>query len=109
MRTVPVFLLAIAALTVAGLAGAAGQTRVVAAFYPLAWAAQTIGGNAVAVENLTPSGAEPHDIELTPRQAGDLLQADVVLYVSHGYQPAVERALGNARGTKVDALARVRI
>lgn len=112
MRTVPVLIVAVAALAVASLAGgarAADQKRVVAAFYPLAWAAQTIGGGAVRVENLTPSGAEPHDVELSPRQAGDLLQADVVLYLSHGFQPAVEQALGNARGTKVDALAGVRI
>src|SRR4051812_2662956 len=104
MRTVPVLLALVAALCLAGTAGA-GTTNVVAAFYPLAWAAESIGGSSVHVDNLTPAGSEPHDIELTPRQAGELLQADVVLYLSHGFQPAVERTVADAKGTKVDALA----
>jgi zinc transport system substrate-binding protein len=106
MRTIPALLAAAAAaLTVAACATAANTTNVVAAFYPLAWAAQSIGGNAVHVENLTPAGSEPHDIELTPRQAGEIQQANVVLYLSHGFQPAVEQALGNAKGTKLDILS----
>jgi zinc transport system substrate-binding protein len=32
-------------------------------------------------------------------------RADVVLYLSHGFQPAVEQALGQADGKKVDALS----
>src|SRR5581483_4121795 len=52
-----------------------------------------------------PPGAEPHDVELTPKQVGRLEQADVVLYLSHGFQPAVERAAGDAGGTRVDVLA----
>lgn len=83
--------------------GGSGQS-VVASFYPLAWAAQKIGGSSVDVQNLTPAGAEPHDIELTPREVGALQQARVVLYLSHGFQPAVEEAVRNASGTKVDAL-----
>jgi zinc transport system substrate-binding protein len=39
---------------------------VVAAFYPLAFAAERVGGPSVQVSNLTPAGAEPHDLELTP-------------------------------------------
>jgi zinc transport system substrate-binding protein len=83
----------------------AGQTSVVTAFYPLAYAAGVIGGSSVSVENLTPPGAEPHDIELTPRQVGRLQQASVVLYLSHGFQPAVEQAVRDAAGKKIDVLA----
>src|SRR6266545_6865332 len=38
-----------------------GRRDVVAAFYPLAFAAEQIGGKSVDVANLTPAGAEPHD------------------------------------------------
>jgi zinc transport system substrate-binding protein len=41
-----------------------GQTTVIAAFYPLAFAAERIGGTRVHVENLTPPGAEPHGSRL---------------------------------------------
>jgi zinc transport system substrate-binding protein len=85
--------------------GAKGRTSVVAAFYPLAYAAEQVGGSKVNVHNLTPPGAEPHDIELTPGDVGRLQQADVVLYLSHGFQPAVEQAVAGARGKRVDVLA----
>jgi zinc transport system substrate-binding protein len=107
MRIVPVSLVAVALLA-AGCAGSGatkGQRTVVAAFYPLAFAAAAIGGTKVHVENLTPPGAEPHDVELSPRAVGRLQQADVVLYLSHGFQPAVEDAAREAQGTRLDALA----
>ena len=106
MRIVPVSLAAVA-LVAAGCAGSGatkGQRSVVAAFYPLAFAAAAIGGSKVHVENLTPPGAEPHDVELSPRTVGRLQQADLVLYLSHRFQPAVEDAVEGARGTRLDAL-----
>jgi zinc transport system substrate-binding protein len=78
---------------------------VVAAFYPLAYAAEQIGGPTVDVDNLTPPGAEPHDLELTPRQVAKIQDASVVLYLSHGFQPAVSKAVQQAKGTKLDILA----
>jgi zinc transport system substrate-binding protein len=82
-----------------------GRKSVAAAFYPLAYAADLIGGSSVDVQNLTPPGAEPHDLELTPREVARIQQADVVLYLSHGFQPAVSKAVEQARGQKVDVLA----
>jgi zinc transport system substrate-binding protein len=76
-----------------------------AAFYPLAYAAERIGGPAFDVQNLTPPGAEPHDLELTPRAVARIQEASVVLYLSHGFQPAVSKAVEQARGKKVDILA----
>src|SRR5690348_2647733 len=84
--------------------GAGGGRRVVAAFYPLAFAAEQVGAPGLHVENLTPPGAEPHDIELTPRQVADVQRAALVLYLSHGFQPAVQDAVDGARGTRIDAL-----
>jgi zinc transport system substrate-binding protein len=82
-----------------------GRKTVVAAFYPLAYAAQQVGGAAYDVVNLTPPGAEPHDLELTPRAVGRIESADVVLYLSHGFQPAVSKAVDQASGTTVDVLS----
>lgn len=84
--------------------GASGRRSVIAAFYPLAYAAAQVGGASVHVRNLTPAGAEPHDIELTPRDVADVQKADVVLYLSHDFQPAVQEAVGGARGERVDVL-----
>src|ERR671930_1994757 len=106
MRMIPVFLAVGAVAAGCGAAsGAKDKTSVVAAFYPLAFVAEQIGGPSVAVHNLTPPGAEPHDIELTPGDVGRLQQADVVLYLSHGFQPAVEQAARGTGGKRVDVLA----
>ena len=59
----------------------------------------------VHVQNLTPAGAEPHDIELTPRQVADIQRAAVVLYLSHDFQPAVQEAVRDAKGKRVDVLS----
>jgi zinc transport system substrate-binding protein len=69
-----------------------GTLRVVAAFYPLAYAAQQVLGDAATVSVLAPPGVEPHDIELTPQQAGEVADADLVLYIP-GFQPALDAAL----------------
>jgi zinc transport system substrate-binding protein len=85
--------------------GRGDDTRsVVAAFYPLAFAAEQVGGGAVDVTNLTPPGAEPHDVELSARAVEGIRSADVVLYLGRGFQPAVERAVEGADGTTVDLL-----
>jgi zinc transport system substrate-binding protein len=78
---------------------------VVAAFYPLAYAAERLGGPGFDVTNLTPPGAEPHDLELTPQEVARIQEASIVLYLSHGFQPAVSKAVEQAHGTKVDILA----
>ena len=85
--------------------GNGGRRTVVAAFYPLAYAADQIGGPSFDIHNLTPPGAEPHDLELTPREVARIQQAGVVLYLSHGFQPAVSKAVADARGIRVDVLA----
>jgi zinc transport system substrate-binding protein len=110
MRIVPVMLLALALVSGCGAsAGAKGKQTVVTAFYPLAFAGERLGGQKVDVENLTPPGAEPHDIELTPGDVARIQKADVVLYLSHGFQPAVEQAIGGARGKRLDVLAGIRL
>jgi zinc transport system substrate-binding protein len=85
-------------------AGNGGRLQVVAGFYPLAQAATKVGGGRVEVRNLTPPGVEPHDLELTPDAIAAIQSADVVLYLGHGFAPAVQQAVADARGVKVDLL-----
>jgi zinc transport system substrate-binding protein len=87
-----------------GSSGNAGRLKVVAGFYPLAEAASRVGGHLVDVGNLTPPGVEPHDLELTPDQIADIQRADVVLYLGHGFAPAVERGVAGANGVTLDLL-----
>src|SRR4026208_693875 len=70
----------------------AGRVHVVAAFYPLAWAAGQVAGPDAEIEDLTTPGVEPHDLELTVRQTAALSAADVVLY-EKGFQPSVDSAV----------------
>jgi zinc transport system substrate-binding protein len=102
MRMILVWLLVLFAL--AGCASAGSSSDVVAAFYPLAFAAQTVGGPGLHVRNLTPAGAEPHDIELTPKDVAAVQKARLVIYVSHDFQPAVEEAVQQAHGVRLDAV-----
>lgn len=75
---------------------------VVASFYPLAFVAEQVGGTEVHVENLTAPGVESHDLELTARQVGELVGADLVVY-QKGFQPAVDEAVEqNASGPVVE-------
>jgi zinc transport system substrate-binding protein len=81
-----------------------GKLSVVASFYPLAAAAQTVGGSQVVVTDLTPPGVEPHDLELAPDDLEAISTADLVVYLGGGFQPAVEDAVHDAQGVALDAL-----
>ena len=88
-----------------GSAAEVDRVSVVASFYPLAEAASRVGGDLVSVENLTPPGVEPHDLELAPDDIEAIATADVIVYLGGGFQPAVEDALAEAeRAVTVDAL-----
>lgn len=83
--------------------GSSDAITIVASMYPLAWAARSVGGPHVEVTDLTPHGAEAHDTTLTAAQRADLQTSDVVVYLGDiGFQPDVERAVGDAEGTVVD-------
>lgn len=69
-----------------------GKPKIAAAFYPLAWLAAQVGGPNINVENLTKPGAEPHDLELTPRQVIDVGESTLAFYIK-GVQPAVDKAV----------------
>lgn len=84
-----------------------GDGFVVASFFPLFDAAAQVAGTETEVTNLTPAGAEPHDIELSPDQVDALLDAHVLVFLGAGFQPAVEAVAADRAGITVDVLEEV--
>lgn len=84
--------------------GSAGNgLQVAAAFYPLAYVAERVGGGLVEVTNLTAPGGEPHDLEPSVAVTAEIAEADLVVY-ERGFQPAVDAAVDeNAGGDVLDA------
>ncbi len=108
-RTVLIFVLVTVAVVATGCGGGGDAKEegddVVAAFYPLAFLAEQVAPDA-AVHNLTPPGAEPHDLELSPRDVARLRGARRVLYLGGGFMPSLEDAV-RGRSNAVDLLAGV--
>ncbi len=101
----------VAAVALAGCAGPSSDggtdagLQVLASVYPVQFAAQRVGGPLVDVRLLTPPGAEPHALELSPAQVRTVGEADLVVYVS-GFQAAVDQAVAARRPPHVvDAVA----
>jgi zinc transport system substrate-binding protein len=88
-------------------AGGKGK-EIVAAFYPLAFAAEQITGGSAEVRNLTPAGAEPHDLELTPSDVRAVHDASLVLYLGDGFMPGLETAVNQRQGRSLDVLGELR-
>jgi zinc transport system substrate-binding protein len=112
MRRLFMALLAVAVIAATALgvepAGASrNKVSVAAAFYPVAFAAQKVGGTRVDVANLTPVGAEPHDIELNSEQLDRLLEAKVAFVLGSDFQPAVEKAADRRDGSTVELLPKL--
>ncbi|SBT29475.1 Metal transport system ABC transporter substrate-binding protein [Propionibacterium freudenreichii] len=70
----------------------AGKLNVVTAFYPFEFVSQRVAGDHANVSSLTAPGAEPHDLELTPKQTASIGAADLVVYQT-GFQSAVDQAI----------------
>lgn len=86
-----------------------GQLEVMASFYPLKYLTEQIGGELTSVTSLTPDGAEPHDLELSPASVDQLGKADAVVYLK-GFQSAVDEAVEhNAPKTVIDVAPAVQL
>jgi zinc transport system substrate-binding protein len=94
-----IILISLGALVAAGCGGSTRQRDVVAAFYPVAFAAEQLASPGTKIVNLTPPGVEPHDLELKPSDVTKLESAQLVLLLGHGFQPAIESAA--RRGDRV--------
>ncbi|TFV52108.1 metal ABC transporter substrate-binding protein [Blastococcus sp. TF02A-35] len=94
-----------AAVLVLGLAGCGagqaaeddGRLDVVVSSYPLQYVAEQVGGEHVAVANLTPPGGDTHRLDPAPRDVAALSEADVVVHLSGGMQPAVDDVVARER------------
>jgi zinc transport system substrate-binding protein len=80
---------------------------VVASFYPLAFVAERLVGDVATIVNLTPPGVEPHDLEVSPDQAGTIEDAKLVLTMGQGLQPSIEDAAKRRSGGVVSLLDRL--
>jgi zinc transport system substrate-binding protein len=69
------------------------RISVVTSFYPLYEFSRRIGGDAAAVRNLVPAGAEPHDFEPTARDIAALGAARVLVYNGAGFEPWIEKLM----------------
>ena len=71
--------------------------------FPVAWLASELAGGCAGVTDLTPSGGDVHDLELTASQTRAILSADLVLTVS-GFQPSFDDAVTTRTGTTLDLI-----
>jgi zinc transport system substrate-binding protein len=94
----------LAATGCAGRGDSGSERTVVASFYPLAWAAAQVAGPSREVVNLTPPGVEPHDIELSPSDIETIRDAELVVYIGGGFQPALEDAVESREVQSLDLL-----
>lgn len=81
------------------------EVRVATTLYPFAWLAEQVAPRAEVVHLAEAGAGDPHDVQLSPTELQTLLSADVVLHVGDvGYQPQVERSIGEARGIVIAAI-----
>jgi zinc transport system substrate-binding protein len=76
----------------AATASGSAKVNIVAAAYPFQFVAERVAGQHGDVSSLTQPGAEPHDLELTPQQTADVIEADLVVY-EKTFQAAVDEAV----------------
>lgn len=98
--------LAISALLLVVLAACGGSEEpddsrrsIVTAFYPLTFVATSVAGDEANVSSITPAGVEPHDLELTAAQVRRVSEADLLIYVGQGFQPALDRLVPEVANT----------
>lgn len=81
---------------------------VVTSFYPLQFAVEQVGGEHVSVTNLTRAGAEPHDLELSPKQVLEASRADHLVHLAD-FQPSVDDAAKEAGDSAFDVSSAARL
>ena len=98
----PLALAAVAALALTACStaddGTASGPTILTSVYPLQYVVEQVAGDLAVVESLTPAGADPHSLELSPRVAREIGEADAVVTLS-GFQAAVDTAVAERSPT----------
>jgi zinc transport system substrate-binding protein len=76
-----------------------GRPVVVTDMYPTTFAVEQVAGDSVQIVQLAPTGVEPHEYELSPRQVQQIADADLVAYLP-GMIPAVSDAVAQEASDK---------
>ena len=107
MRIIPKSILPLALVTgllLGACSSRAAKDQVVTTVYPVEFLTARIADGTLPVKNLVAAGAEPHDLELSPRQVDEILDALLVVNLGNGFQPAVDDAVANRQGPTVEVL-----
>ncbi len=82
---------------------------VTASFYPLAYLLQSIGGDGVEVQMITPAGVEPHEYEPTAQELQLVYGSRLFLMNGAGVDPWAERVRGELESKNVKTIEAVEI
>lgn len=77
------------------------RVSVYTSFYTMYDFANKIGGDRIKLQNLVPSGTEPHDWEPTPKMIASIEKADVLIYNGAGMEAWVEDMLNTINNKKL--------
>lgn len=88
-------------LTACGSEATSDKPAVVVSHYPVEYLVREIGGESIDIESLAAPGTEPHDVELSPQQVGEVQTAAALFYIG-GFQPSVDDAVPEAQGEVVN-------
>ena len=69
--------------------------KYIASFYPIEYILIELTGTPNLVENITPLGAEPHEIELSPDAIIKLQDSKYVFAIGGGFQPSLESSVSS--------------
>ena len=67
-----------------------GKLQIYTSIYPIYDFTKKIGGEKIAVYNMTKAGAEPHDFEITSKDMANLSKADLFIYNGGGMEHWVD-------------------
>jgi len=74
--------------------------KAVAAFYPLQFILERVGGEHVTITSLAPPGGHSHDLELGPGQVVQIEESDLVVLIP-GFMPALDQAVESQKSISI--------
>ena len=80
---------------------------VVTGAFPLAWLSNQLAAGCATVFDLTPSGGDVHDLELTPSQTAEIIDADLIVTTT-GFQTAFDDATKSTQAPVVDVIQAIK-